>query len=76
MMQMLLGLRLSDEEFSLITSLTQALPYSCRADFIRALVAELTASGAHNPGTVRSVGQRLQRYFLGRPPILGIEDRD
>jgi hypothetical protein len=65
MMQMLLGLRLSDEEFSLITSLTQALPYSCRADFFRALVAELTTSGAHNPGVVRKIGQRLQARFLG-----------
>jgi hypothetical protein len=29
-----------------------------------------------NPGVVRMIGARLQRHFLGAPPIIGTEDRD
>jgi hypothetical protein len=69
-------LGLSDEEFSLITALVQPLPFACRGDFLRALVAELTASGVHNPGVIRKIGQRLQARFLGAAPIIATEDRD
>ena len=62
-------LGLSDEEFHLVTELTQPLPYARRGDFLRALLAELTAAGEHNPGVVRKIGPRLQA------PIIGIEDR-
>lgn len=69
-------LGLSDEEFSLITELTRPLPYTVRSNFLHALLAELTAAGAHNPGIVRKIGQRLQARFLGAVPMIGAEDRD
>ena len=69
-------LGLSDEEFHLVTELARPLPFASRGDFLRALVAELTAAGAHNPGVVRKIGQRLQARFLGAAPIIAAEDRD
>ena len=69
-------LGLSDEEFYLVIELTHLLPYARRGDFLRALLAQLTAAGAHNPGVVRKIGQRLQARFLGAAPIIATEDRD
>ena len=42
----------------IVTGLVQPLPFVSRGDFLRALLAELTAAGTHNPGVVRKVGQR------------------
>jgi hypothetical protein len=67
---------LSDEEFSLVTALAHPIPYASRGAFLRALVAELQAAGAHNPALVRKLGHRLQARYLGAAPLLGIEDHD
>ena len=52
------------------------MPFAARDKFLHALVAELAVAGAHNPGVVRKIGQRLQARFLGAAPIIATEDRD
>jgi hypothetical protein len=68
-------LGLSDEEFHLITALTQPLPFARRGDFIRELMAEIVAAGVRSPGLIRTVSQRLQIRHLG-VPVVGPEDND
>jgi hypothetical protein len=55
---------------------TKLVPFAARDKFLHALVAELAVAGAHNPGVVRKIGQRLQARFLGAAPIIATEDRD
>jgi hypothetical protein len=69
-------LGLSDEEFHMVTELARAAAFARRPDFLRALLPELTAADAHNPGVVRIIGQRLQARFLAAAPIIATEDRD
>ena len=52
------------------------IPFVRRRGFLDAMLAELIAAGAHNPGVVRKIGHRLQAQFLGAAPIVGIDDRD
>ena len=67
-------LGLSDEEFRLITALTQPLPHARRSDFLHQLVAELSAAGGpRSPGAVRAIGQKLQLRFLG-VSVVGPDD--
>jgi hypothetical protein len=68
-------LALSDEEFHQITALTQPLPFARRGDFIRELMAEIVAAGAHNPASIRAVGQKLQIRYLG-VSVVAAEDSD